>query len=125
MESEERRLKERFELQIQAKLSTDADTSEVVISEEVTATNISSGGAFLETSRKIPLASRVKLEFFVNLEQLKKLRFILALDTLKNLSGDTIWIKASGVVIRQEKDGVGIIFNEDYQLSPMQSSDSE
>ena len=121
MKSEERRLQERFSLQIQAKLSATADVSGNEVTEEITATNISAGGAFLETKTQIPLASKVYLEFLVNYEQLKQLRFILSLDSLKKFTGQKIWVRATGVVIRLEKNGLGIIFDQDYQLSPMEA----
>ncbi len=121
MKSEERRLQERFSLQIQAKLSATADVSGNEVTEEITATNISAGGAFLETKTQIPLASKVYLEFLVNYEQLKQLRFILSLDSLKKFTGQKIWVRATGVVIRLEKNGMGIIFDQDYQLSPMEA----
>ncbi len=121
MKSEERRLQERFSLQIQAKLSATADVSGNEVTEEITATNISAGGAFLKTKTQIPLASKVYLEFLVNYEQLKQLRFILSLDSLKKFTGQKIWVRATGVVIRLEKNGMGIIFDQDYQLSPMEA----
>lgn len=119
MDHKEKRLQERFSLQIQAKLSADADAKGNKVTEEIIATNISSGGAFLTTSRQLMLASKVHLEFLVSLEQLRKLKFILSLESLKSYTGQKIWVKASGIVIRIEKNGVGIIFDEDYQLSPM------
>jgi len=119
MEPKERRLQPRFFFEIQAKMSADADLDGNKVSEEITATNISSGGAFLTTDRKIPLASKVYLEFLVDYEQLKQLRFILSHESLKSFSGKHIWVNATGIVIRLEKGGVGIIFDQDYQLSPM------
>ena len=125
MTQKERRLQERFSLQIQAKLSTDADSAGHPVSEEATASNISAGGAFLETKRKIPLASKVYLEFLIDFEQLKKLRFILSLDSLKRFTDKKIWVRATGVVIRLEEKGIGIIFDQDYQLSPMQPHEED
>jgi len=122
MEPKNRRLQERFFLQIQAKLSAEADEKGEKVMEEITATNISSGGAFLETERKLLLASRVYLKFLVDYEQLKKLRFILSLDSLKTYTGQQIWVTATGVVIRIEENGVGVIFDQDYQLSPMEAA---
>lgn len=121
MKSKERRLQERFSLQIQVKLSAATDVSGKEVSEEITATNISAGGAFLETNTQIPLATKVYLEFLVDYEQLKKLRFILSLESLKRFTGKKIWVRATGVVIRLEKNGLGIIFDQDYQLSPMEA----
>ncbi len=116
----ERRRQERFPLQIKAKLSLKDKDGEVTHSEETILVNISSGGAFFLTEEKIPMATRVYLEFSINVEDLQKLRFILSVDTLRTLEGKQVRVKATAVVIRAEKDGFGIIFDTDYQLNPMQ-----
>ena len=89
------------------------------LSEMARAANISSGGAFITTNETLPLASKVYLKFLVDFEQLKKLRFILSYDSLKQFNDQKIWVIATGIVIRIEEDGMGIIFDEDYQLTPM------
>ncbi len=119
MEPHDRRGQKRFSLDIQAKLSADVMNAGKKITEETMATNISSGGAFVTTNLQIPLASKVYLEFLVDYEQLKMLRFILSLESLKAFPGKKIWVKATGIVIRVEETGIGIIFDQDYQLSPM------
>lgn len=122
MEPHDRRIQQRFSLDIQVRLSTangGEDGEEEMLTEETSAANISSGGAFVTTTRQIELASKVYLEFLVDYEHLKKLRFILSLDTLQSFTGQKIWVKATGIVIRREEHGLGIIFDQDYQLSPM------
>jgi len=119
MEPHDRRLEERYFLQIDVRLSADEDSAGNPVQEQLTATNISSGGAFLTTPVKMPLASKVYLEFLVDYDQLKKLRFILSLDSLKKFTGRKIWVKATGIVIRTEEEGFAIIFDEYYQLTPM------
>ena len=122
METNNRRLQERFTLDLQAKLTAAADSSGEKVEDETTAANISSGGAFLTTQFNIPLATRVYVEFLVDLEQLRKLRFVLSADSLKKLTGQDIWVKATGVVIRLEDKGIAIIFDQDYQLTPMDAA---
>ncbi|HKJ66128.1 MAG TPA: PilZ domain-containing protein [Desulfopila sp.] len=119
MESQDRRLEERHSLQINVRLSADEDSAGNPVREELTITNISSGGAFLTTPTKIPLASKVNLGFLVNYDQLKTLRFILSVDSLKKFADRKIWVKATGIVIRIEEEGFAIIFDEYYQLTPM------
>jgi len=46
--------------------------------------NISAGGAFIETERPLPLASKVRLDFLFSLEDLQMLKFILSLETLNS-----------------------------------------
>ena len=85
--------------------------------------NISAGGAFVETDTPLPLASKVRLEFLLSLEDLQTLKFILSLETLKSWKGKRVWICASGIVARHEAGGMGIMFDENYQISPMETSD--
>jgi hypothetical protein len=117
----ERREQKRFSLNLQAKISYRHSTDHTPVIDTVTA-NISSGGAFVRTDHKFPLAAKVKIEFYLSVEDLKRLRFILSLDSLKQLTGKNIWVSASGIVIRREAEGVGIIFDTDYQFTPMHTS---
>lgn len=88
---------------------------------DTVAANISSGGAFIQTTHDFPMAAKVKIEFYVSLADLKRLRFILSMESLRQLANQNIWVIAHGIVIRRETDGVGIIFDTDYQLTPMQT----
>jgi hypothetical protein len=114
----ERREQQRFSLNLQARISYRhvEDQSPVI---DTVAANISSGGAFLRTAHQFPMAAKITVEFYLCVDDLKKLRFILSMESLKKLSDKNIWVCANGIVIRQEKDGVGIIFDTDYQLTPM------
>ena len=115
----ERREQKRFSLNLQAKISYRhvEDQSPVI---DTVAANISSGGAFIQTAHKFPMATKVNIEFYLSVEDLKRLRFILSMESLKQLTGKNIWVSANGIVIRQEETGVGIIFDTDYRLSPME-----
>jgi c-di-GMP-binding flagellar brake protein YcgR len=123
MKVNERRQQQRFSLDLQVKISAATESGEKLFHEETIAANISSGGALILTDRKLPIASTVQLEFFLTFEHLEKLRFILSVESLRACKGKHVWVKATGVVIRVEDKGVGIIFDTDYQISPMQPSD--
>jgi hypothetical protein len=123
MKLKERRQQKRFSLDLQVKFSAETHTGQVLFHEETIAANISSGGAFIVTDHKLPVASIIQLEFYLTLEDLQKLRFILSVECLRACQGKHVWVKATGVVIRAEKKGIGIIFDTDYQISPMQPSD--
>lgn len=115
----ERRTQERFFLNLKAKVSyqffDEASTDHI----ETLAANISAGGAFLQTQRTLPLSSKVTVEFLLSFDNLKKLKFILSMSTLMSMSGKEFWVKATGIVIRQEDHGVAVIFDQNYQVSPM------
>jgi c-di-GMP-binding flagellar brake protein YcgR len=125
MTSQERRQQQRFSLNLQVKITAETEAGECLFHEETIAANISSGGALILTNRKLPIASTVHLEFLLALEDLQKLRFILSVESLRACKGKHVWVKATGVVIRVEEKGVGIIFDTDYQISPMQPSNYE
>jgi hypothetical protein len=114
----EQRDQQRFSLNLEAKVSYRRTKEDAAIINTVAA-NISAGGAFLKTLHPFPMAAQIKIKFRVNYNDLKKLKFILSIDSLKRFSGGKVWVSATGVVVRQEEDGVGIIFDTDYQLTPM------
>ncbi len=118
----ERREQKRFSLNIQARISYRHVEDQLPVIDTVAA-DISSGGVFVKTSHRFPMAAKVKLDFYMNVDDLKKLRFILSVNSLKHLSGKNIWVSASGIVIRQESDGVGIIFDTDYQRTSMNTAE--
>lgn len=118
---QEKREQERFTLNLHARIfyRHSEDKSPVI---ETVAANIAAGGAFLKTTHPFPMAAKISVEFFLSVDDLKKLRFILSLESLKQVTGRNIWVRASGIVIRREADGIGIIFDTDYQLTPIHPS---
>ena len=118
----EQRLQQRFSLDLPVRVSIETGTELQVAFEGVIA-NISSGGAFITTPKPLPVSSRVHLEFLVSLEELRQLKFILSLETLRHFVGRAAWVKATGVIIRHESNGMAIIFDDDYQLSPLHGAD--
>lgn len=117
-----RREQQRFSLNLQARISyRHSDDQSPVI--DTVAANISSGGAFLETTENFAMASKVKVEFYLNIEDLKQLKFILSMESLKQVINGHVWVTTRGIVIRQEKNGIGIIFDTDYQITPMKPVD--
>ena len=83
MNNQERRQQQRFILNLQVKISAETATGTRVFHEETIAANISSGGAFIITDRKLPIASTVQLEFLLAFEDLEKLQFILSVESLR------------------------------------------
>ncbi|MEK6202014.1 MAG: PilZ domain-containing protein [Desulfobulbaceae bacterium] len=124
MDKDDRRDQERFSLSVQTKVTAESRSGSTPVFEFVTA-DISAGGAFIATSRPLPIASKVRLEFFLSLEELSQLRFVLARESLKLWEGERAWVTATGVVIRAEKEGGAIIFDQNYQISPIGRSESD
>jgi hypothetical protein len=118
MSEKDRRIHERFSMRIEAKMTAETLSGKTPMMEFLTA-NVSAGGAFIETDHPLPLVSKVRLEFLLSLEDLQKLKFIVSLKTLKEWKGKRVWISATGIVTRNEPGGMGIMFGENYQISPM------
>ncbi len=119
----EQRLHERFAMQLPVRVTLIGGPAGSITDSELITANISSGGAFILTDHPLPVASRVSLEFLISIVDLRRLRFVLSLDGLRRSTGKPAWVQATGVVIRHQEDGMAVIFDNDYQLSPMQISD--
>jgi hypothetical protein len=119
-----KRIQERFSLNLQAKISYRHSEDQLPVIDTVAA-NISAGGAFLKTSHPFPMAAKVRVEFFLSFDDVKRLKFILSMESLRNLTGKSLWVSATAIVIRRETDGVGIIFDTDYQFTPMRPPQSK
>ena len=124
MADEERREQERFSLRLQTRIMAESGTGSTPLFELVTA-DISASGAFIATRRPLPIASKVRMECFISLAELARLRFVVARESLKGWQGERAWVTATGVVIRAEKEGVAVIFDQNYQISPIRRSGSE
>jgi hypothetical protein len=111
---------ERYTLNLPARITYrhTEDTPPVI---DTVSANIGAGGAFLRTDHPFPMATKVSVEFFLSVDDLKKLRFILSVESLKQVIGRNIWVKATGIVLRREVDGIGIVFDTDYRLTPLNS----
>jgi len=119
----DQRLQERFSMMLPVRVSRETETGVDVKFEGVIA-NISSGGAFIATDKPLPVSTKVYLEFLISTEERKKLKFILSFETLRHFQGRAAWVKASGIIIRHENNGMAIIFDDDYQLSPLHAAGS-
>jgi len=118
--ADEKRIQQRFTLNLQAKMTYSFDNSSDGKYISTVAANISCGGAFLETDQPLPMASRVTVEFLLAIDDLKRLKVVASVDILRKLAKDQqVWVQATGVVIRREPNGVAVIFDQNYQLSPM------
>ncbi len=122
--SSDKRNQPRFSLNRQARITYRHSTNQSPVIDTVTA-NISSGGALLLTTHPFPLAAKIQVEFLLSFEDVKQLKFILSLESLKNPAGKNFWVGTTAIVIRREADGIGIIFDSNYQLTSLPPSQQE
>lgn len=120
--SYERRIQERISPDIKARLSVSESVSpHTVGGTETVIANLSGGGAFLQTEQQLPLATKVGLAFSLSLADVRKLKILLSVDALRNVKEQHVLVEATGVVIRHEEHGVGIIFDSNYQFTPIKA----
>jgi hypothetical protein len=103
MPGQEERRAERYTLELSAKLSISSESSDPE-NIALKTTDISSSGAFFNTNRPLPLGTEVKLDM------------VLPLDKLKKLKGKKAKIVVNGAVMRIDKRGMAICFDENYQI---------
>lgn len=108
----ERRKLERFILKLPAKIEM-AISGQGKRIFDLQTSNICAGGAFFPTTQPIAEGTRVKIDLFLSIDKLKAI-----LDKLK--LGDQAHIRVKGTVVRSESAGIGVCFNEDYQIIPLQ-----
>lgn len=110
MESSERRIVERFDLEIPARLRILAE-NEAAGEIELQTENISCGGAFFRTPTPLPEGTDVRIDLVLNLDRLK---------TLKTSVGN-VHIELTGTVNRSEASGMSVCFHPEYRIQPLES----
>ncbi|MEN8198979.1 MAG: PilZ domain-containing protein [Thermodesulfobacteriota bacterium] len=118
MGTEERRRHPRFALQIDTRVITESGDGKRSIIECVTA-NISSGGLFIKTDTPLPMASKIQMELFLSIHELKILEFIPSMEHQSLWPGERNWYSASGFVVWCRDEGMGVMFDKDYREVPM------
>ncbi|MCF8052551.1 MAG: PilZ domain-containing protein [Desulfobacterales bacterium] len=109
MESSERRIVERFDLEIPARLRIMA-ADETVDEIELRTENISCGGAFFRTPTPLPEGTDVRIDLVLNLDRIK---------TLKTRVGN-VHIELTGTVNRSEASGMSVCFHPEYSIRPLE-----
>jgi hypothetical protein len=94
----ERRKLERFDLRLPAKIER---LSLIKGMHNLLTRNISSGGAFLETTKHLPENSRINVDLVVP---------------------TGVLLKITGAVLRSEPSGIAVRFDNEYQLTPLQKN---
>lgn len=98
---------ERIDLELPTTMEVlDIPGQEPVILEFITQ-DVSSGGAFIHTAQPLPVNTLVEMDL------------VLPLDELKKIEGKKAHIKVSGMVVRVNSAGMGICFDEEYEIKPL------
>ena len=106
----EKRKVERFDLQLEAFVSSPGDTSQIDGGSLVTR-DISMNGVFLVTEKPLPVGSRVSVDM------------ILTLSGKEVQDSQKAWIKASGKVLRADKEGMAVGFDDKSRILPLAGKD--
>lgn len=102
----EKRMVERFDLQLEAFVSSPGSASQNE-SESLVTRDISMCGAFLKTDTPLPVGSKVCVDM------------ILTLGGQKEQNAQKAWIKASGKVLRTDNEGMAVGFDEQSRILPI------
>ncbi len=108
MKKQEKRKMERFGLRVFSKIRVESGWHNIDTIELVTQ-NVCTDGAYFKTSKPLSVGTPVSLSM--------KLEVNSKLKSASNLMS----IEVSGKVIRSEKDGMAIQFNNGYKLMPLRN----
>ena len=99
---EDRRKYERFQLELPARLEINSSQKTEMF--ELQTRNISSAGAFLNTTGQFPVGARCQLELIVTSKRIKELTGLNGL------------IKVDGTIVRSTSEGVAVCFDGECQI---------
>ncbi len=104
MQIVEKRKLERFDLNIPAKIQVVSGGEKEEM--KLTTRNICSGGAFFRTTQPLPVGTEITIDLVLPLGKFQKLK-----DIKKQVS-----INLTGKVLHAETTGMGVCFDEEYQI---------
>jgi PilZ domain len=113
METDERRKLERFELAAPARILVQSGRDKRV-EYDLMIRDLSSAGAFLHSSRFVPVGTAVRMDF------------VLALDALQKLTAERgrARVRVRGKVIRSDSQGIAVRFESNYKITALSSESS-
>lgn len=103
--SKSKRIQERLEIEINAYI-TYQNPDGAAQSIQLSTKNLSTGGALFPADDALRIGQDVNIDLFLPLEY------------LRNLGGKTVLIKAAGKVVRKEKEGVAVAFDNNRVVLP-------
>ena len=99
----EKRSMERYDLHLPAVLTFEREAGEISHQKVVTK-NVCAGGSFCTKGLTLPSGTDVKMDLIVSLEK------------YKNLDVRKSHISVSGKILRSDKKGMAVCFNQQYQI---------
>jgi len=103
--TDKRRL-ERYNLTVPVQIQVTGESG--ITGLEAFTKNVSSGGTFLTMENKLEVGQRVSLKLYLSINKLQE---FFMMDNQAR-------IEVNGMVIRKERDGVGIQFDKKYTILP-------
>ena len=108
MQPIEKRKLERFNMEIHATVSITAAGAEKKL--DMKTRDVCSGGAYFRTEQSFLIGTEVQINLVLPLEKFKALPDHC----------EKVLVKLSGKVLRIEPDGIGVCFDETYDIRPVQ-----
>ena len=110
---EERRKLERFELHSPTRVLLESGAKRKD-EYELTTRDVSSGGAFLYASQPLPEGAKVRMEFMISV------------DALRKIAGEKgrASVRVRGTVIRSTQDGIAVRFESSYKITALDDGNS-
>ena len=108
----EKRKVERFDLELEAFVSLPGEAGQTDIGNLVTR-DVSMSGVFLVTDAPLPVGSKVNVDM------------ILTLGGKKKQNAQQAWIKASGKVLRADKQGMAVSFDDMSRILPLAKKNAD
>ena len=112
MQPIEKRKLERFNLAIPATVSIKAVGAQKKL--DMTTRDVCSGGAYFRTEQSVPIGTEMQINLVLPLEKFK---------TLPDHC-EKVLVYLSGKVLRIESDGIGVCFDETYDIRPVQKDNN-
>lgn len=111
----EKRSMARFNLKLQSHIFLCKGDQNETRTDLVTS-DICAGGAFFPTENPLPIGTRVNIHVVLPLNYLKN-------GQIKHMVAKNSLVRVSGAIIRTEKKGMAIRFDEEYEILPLVDRD--
>ena len=109
MQPIEKRKLERFNLEIPATVSINTAGAQKKL--DMVTKDVCSGGAYFRTEQSLPVGTEMQINLVLPLEKFKRLPDHC----------EKVLVNLSGKVLRMEPEGIGVCFDEAYDIRPLRN----